>query len=50
LACLVRYNATSTGNAQAREAKGNFTWIASTTQRCPQTHALNERVERQASR
>src|SRR5688572_25533484 len=45
-----RYSATSTGSAHARLANGNFTLTASTTHRCPQSHTLWVRVERQVSR
>ncbi len=50
LASLVRYNAQSTGSAQGREQKGNWTLIASTTHRCPQIQTLCVRVERSGSR
>ena len=38
------------GNAQGRAANGNFTSTASTTHLCPQRKAVNECVERTASR
>lgn len=47
---LGRYSAASTGSDQGREAKGNFTFTASTTHLCPNTQTVWLRVERQLSR